>query len=272
MKSRWHGRYEAGDFCWVGLATSDPSAAQAFYTGLFGWTGETLSAGSAGVFTILRREGEDVALLYRQTAQARAAAAAPHWTSFVSVDDAQATAVRAAELGGAVTFREPFDILDAGRVAAIRDPTGGNLSLWQPDERIGATVVNVVGALCWTELTTSDVERAKSFFGELFGWSYESDAGGYTTIRSAGRRNGAIRQQEVSGRDVKPGWTPYFKVEKTEHAVVRAERLGGRRLAKTARSPLGRFAAIADPQHAAFAVVEGTTTVSHEHPVPELHS
>jgi predicted enzyme related to lactoylglutathione lyase len=49
-------RYETGDFCWVGLATSNPGAAQAFYTGLFGRTGETLAAGSAGMFTILHRE------------------------------------------------------------------------------------------------------------------------------------------------------------------------------------------------------------------------
>jgi uncharacterized protein len=259
VTSRRQRRYETGDFCWVGLATSDPGAAQAFYAGLFGWTGETLAAGRAGVFTILRLEGEDVAFLYRQTAQARAAAAPPHWTSFVSVDDAHATAVRAAELGGAVAFREPFEVLDAGRVAAIRDPTGGNLSLWQPGARIGATVVGEVGALCWTELATSDVERVKSFFGDLFGWTYETGAAGDTTIRCGGRPNGAIRQQRVAAPDAMPGWTPYFKVESTRDAVGRAEQLGGRGLATSATSPLGRFAVIEDPQRAAFAVVEATT-------------
>jgi predicted enzyme related to lactoylglutathione lyase len=116
-------RYEPGTFCWVGLATSDPAAATAFYTSLFGWEADELPAGEAGTFTILRQGGNDVAILYRQQPQARAAGAPPHWTSYISVEDADATAARASELGGAAVFRAPFDVLDAGRVAAIRDPT-----------------------------------------------------------------------------------------------------------------------------------------------------
>src|SRR6266545_1772383 len=116
-------RYEPGAFCWVGLATSDPAAAKTFYTRLFGWRVEDLSAGEAGAYTLLRRTGLDVAMLYRQAPEARAAGAPPHWTSYISVEDADATAARVEELGGAAVFRAPFDVLDAGRVAASRDPT-----------------------------------------------------------------------------------------------------------------------------------------------------
>jgi predicted enzyme related to lactoylglutathione lyase len=56
-------RYEPGTFCWVGLATSDPAAGRAFYTNLFDWQAEALSAGEAGTFTLLRRDGSDVAIL-----------------------------------------------------------------------------------------------------------------------------------------------------------------------------------------------------------------
>jgi uncharacterized protein len=125
MGERTH--YEPGTFCWVGLATSDPAAAEGFYTSLFGWEAEELSAGGAGTYTMLRRAAHDVAILYRQQPEARAAGAPPHWTSYISVEDADATAARAAELGGAAVFREPFDVLDAGRVAAIGDPTGATL-------------------------------------------------------------------------------------------------------------------------------------------------
>ena len=107
-------RYEPGTFCWVGLATSEPAAAEGFYASLFGWQAEELLAGAAVSFTMLR---QNVAILYRQTADARAAGAPPHWTSYISVEDADATAARAGELGGAAVFREPFDVLDAGRVA-----------------------------------------------------------------------------------------------------------------------------------------------------------
>jgi uncharacterized protein len=88
-------RYETGTFCWVGLATSDPVAAKTFYKNLFGWRAEDLAAGAAGAFTMLRQGGKDVAFLHRQTPEARAAGAPPHWTSYISVEDA-AVATRAA--------------------------------------------------------------------------------------------------------------------------------------------------------------------------------
>jgi predicted enzyme related to lactoylglutathione lyase len=251
--------YAPGTFCWAGLATSDPTAATAFYTGLFRWEREELSAGDAGTYTVLRNAAKDVAILYRQTAQARAVAAPPHWTSYISVQDAGATAARAGELGGAAAFREPFDVLDAGRVAAISDPTGAMVSLWQPRSRVGATLVNDVGALCWNELATTDVEQAESFFGELLGWQYETDDSGYVTIRTADGLNGAIREQTERERGTPPSWLPYFKVENADGALGQAAQLGGRELAPATETPRGRFAVIADPQGAAFAVFEGET-------------
>jgi uncharacterized protein len=254
MKTR--RRHRVGAFCWVGLATSDPAGAQGFYTQLFDWDREVLAAGETGKFTILRRAGEDVAILYRQTAEARAAAAPPHWTSYISVQDAEATAARAVELGGAKVFRAPFDVLDAGRIAAIRDPMGAILSLWQPRGRIGATVINELGALCWNELATTDVDRARSFFGELVGWTYDTDDAGYTTITNAGRPIGGIRQRAIDERDAPPAWLPHFGVESTEAVTRRAMELGARRASRISETALGRRAVIADPQGARFAVLE----------------
>jgi uncharacterized protein len=257
MGERTH--YEPGTFCWVGLATSDPAAAERFYTSLLGWEAKELSRGEAGTYTMLRRSAHDVAILYRQQPEARAAGAPPHWTSYISVVDADATAARAGELGGAAVFREPFDVLDAGRVAAISDPTGAIVSLWQPRSRIGATLVNDVGALCWNELVTTDVERAKAYFGALLGWQYETDESGYASIRNGGRLNGGIRAQTDQERGNPPNWLPYFTVQNADDAARDAERVGGRTIAPTTESLLGRIAVMTDPQGAAFAVLEGET-------------
>jgi uncharacterized protein len=178
-------RYDPGTFCWVGLATSDVAAARAFYASLFGWEAKDLQAQGAGAYTMLRSRAEDVAILYRQQPEARAAGAPPHWTSYISVEDADATAARADELGGAAVFRAPFDVLDAGRVAAIRDPTRAIASLWQPRSRIGATLVNDPGALCWNELTTTEVELAKRFRRRRGG---PRDAAGRATADADDRR------------------------------------------------------------------------------------
>jgi predicted enzyme related to lactoylglutathione lyase len=251
--------YEPGTFCWAGLATSDPAEAEGFYTRLLGWEAQALSAGPAGTYRLMRRGDRDVAIVYRQTAQARAAHAQPHWTSYISVTDADATATRAGELGGAAVFRHPFDVADAGRVAAIRDPTGAIVSLWQPRATPGAAVVNDVGALCWNELATTDVERARTFFSELLGWRYHTDDAGYTTITNAGHRNGAIRRLGDHERAIHPDWLAYFTVDNIERAARHAERLGGRRLGPTTRTANGRFALIADAQHAPLAIFEGAT-------------
>lgn len=254
-------RYEPGMFCWAGLATSDPHRATAFYTALFGWKPEELRGGQAGSYTLLRRDAEDAAILYRQTAEARSAGAPPHWTSYISVEDAAATAARAGELGGAAVFREPFDVLGAGRVVAVSDPLGAIVSLWQPRSRVGATVVKEIGALCWNELAAYDVERAKSFYRDLLGWEYQTDrsdytTSDYTTIKCAGRLNGGIRAQSRRAQRASPAWLPYFGVESTDTAASRAWQLGGRQLGSAWRIPLGRTALLADPQGAAFAVLE----------------
>ena len=70
----------------------------------------------------------------------------------MTVDDADATAARATELGG--TVGEVFDVFDAGRMVVITDPQGGVFALWQPDARIGAERVNDAGCLTMNELLT----------------------------------------------------------------------------------------------------------------------
>jgi uncharacterized protein len=265
--SRSGGRrgYEPGAFCWVGLASSDPAAAKAFYGSLFGWQSEDLAAGEFGTYTALRRDGAEVAILYRQTREARAARAAPHWTPFVAVENADAGAVRARELGGAV-LRGPFDFANAGRVAALRDPTGGILSLWQPRAHAGAELMDDVGALCWHELATSDVERAKSFYGELLGWQHEDDPDGGATITSAGRRIGMMRVPGDREGVMASSWIPYFGVESAQDTAHEGERNGGQILSPAARGPIGHTALLADPQRATFAILEQTATSSSSAP------
>ena len=78
----------------MGRATSDPARATAFYTGLFGWRSNELATGM-GVVTIFSLAGGDVAILYSQTPEARAANVAPQWTAFIAVPDALAAVTEA---------------------------------------------------------------------------------------------------------------------------------------------------------------------------------
>jgi uncharacterized protein len=249
------GHHLPGTFCWVGLASSDPTDAEAFYANVFGWQSEDLPAGDFGTYAALRCNGREVGILYRQTREARAAQAAPHWTAYVSVEDAGASALLMRELGGAV-LRDPLDLADAGRVAAVRDPFGAIFSLWQPRAHAGAEVVDDVGALSWHELVTPNVERAKSFYAALLGWEYEAGPSRLTTIRNAGSRIGTMR--EVSQREgaSASSWISYFGVASAHDAQQTAERNGGRTMTAAADGPIGRTALLADRQRATFAVLE----------------
>jgi uncharacterized protein len=251
--------HPAGAFSWVDLSTSDQAGAKRFYGGLFGWEFNDLPVGDGVVYAMCQLGGKSVCAISSQQEQERAQGIPPHWNSYVTVADVDASAARAGELGGNVLV-EPFDVLDAGRMAVVADPTGAVFSMWQPRSNIGAELVNVPGALTWNELATTDADRAKEFYGELFGWRLEEMEGGpmrYVMIQNGDRPNGGIRPLSEMEAGIPPNWLPYFAAASVDDTVAKAGEVGGRVLMPPVTVPAGRFAPIADPQGAVFAVFEG---------------
>jgi predicted enzyme related to lactoylglutathione lyase len=241
-----------GTFSWVDLTTSDGDAAKEFYGGLFGWEFEDNEIpGDGGVYTICKVGGKNVAAISPAGDQGP-----PHWNNYVTVASADETAAKAKELGGNV-IEEPFDVMEAGRMALFTDPTGAALCVWEPRESIGAGRVNDPGCLTWNELHTPDPARALEFYTALFGWSTEEmdTQGGpsYTVIKVGERTNGGVMDAQPGEP---PNWLPYFTVESRDGAVEQATGLGARELARLDMQQ-GLIAALADPQGAAFAVFEG---------------
>jgi predicted enzyme related to lactoylglutathione lyase len=244
--------YAPGTFCWADLGTTDAEAAKAFYTRVFGWEAVDTRVGDAGTYTMFRLDGRDVAALY-ELDEAQRASLTPHWSSYVLVEDVDALAARVRELGGEV-LAEPFDVVQAGRTAAVRDPTGATLYLWQPREQRGAGRVNDPGCMVWNELASPDPARARDFFVELLGWDVEPEESGYGVIRLNGAVNGGIRPPQ----DGEPThWLVYFTVASCDETVAAIREAGGTVIAGPMDTPVGRVAAVADPQGAAFALYEG---------------
>lgn len=255
-------RYEPGTFCWADLVTTDPAGAKAFYAGLFGWEVEDVPAGEAGTYTLMRLDGDEVCGLYEMDVRRREAGAPPHWLSHVRVEDADAVAARARELGGAVDG-EVFDVGEYGRFATVRDPSGAVLVAWQTGTNAGARRVNDPGCMTWNELNTREPERMAAFYAELFGWEMEAQRQNgtlvYVTIRNAGSANGGIMPMSDQHGDAPSFWLAYFTVSSCDDAVARVRELGGELLAGPMEPGAGRIAVLADPQGAAFAVFEGET-------------
>jgi uncharacterized protein len=245
-------RHAPGTFSWTDLGTTDAAAAKAFYGGLFGWDAEDVPAGEAP-YTMLRVDGRDVAALY-----GRGDVQHPAWLSYVTVDDADATARRAGELGGQV-LQDPFDVFDSGRMALLQDPTGAVFAVWQPRASIGATLVNDPGAMCLNQLNTSDPEEAQRFYGELFGWRVEptgTDEQDYWGLYNGEALNGGMTPLP-SGQDGPSHWLVYFTVLDADAAAARIGELSGEVLVGPLPIPAGRIVVARDPQGAVFALFEG---------------
>src|SRR4051794_12730375 len=156
--------YTAGVPCWVDTSQPDPQAAVAFYEGLFGWEMEDVMPPDApGRYFIGRIRGGSVAAV---GSQGEGAPPQPMWTTYISVDSADETATKVREAGGRV-IAEPFDVMDAGRMAVFADSEGAAFAVWQAARHIGAQVVNEHGTLNFNGLNTREPEAAKAFYGAV---------------------------------------------------------------------------------------------------------
>jgi predicted enzyme related to lactoylglutathione lyase len=248
--------YPVGTFSWVDLATSDVAAAKSFYTSILGWEYEDRGAGGGVVYTMCRLDGDVVAGMYEMQEDTRTRGVGPHWMSYVTVEDADGTAARAAELGGPVVD-DAFDVLDVGRMAVLRDPQGAVFAVWEPRTQIGAQRVNDVGCLVMNELSTPDEAAARSFYGGLFGWTIEGPAdaaGGPVMLLNDGRVNGAIFAAPDGSP---PHWRPCFTVESAGPALERVRALGGQRVLEPVDIGHGSLAMARDPQGALFSIFSG---------------
>ena len=129
-------RYIPGVPSWVDTSQADPEAVLPFYGGLFGWEFENvMPEGSAGQYFIGRIRGGDVAAVGSIPDGAPAMAM---WNTYVWVRDADETSAKARDAGGLVAM-EPFDVMDAGRMAVLSDPEGAAFCVWQAKSHNGAT-------------------------------------------------------------------------------------------------------------------------------------
>jgi predicted enzyme related to lactoylglutathione lyase len=242
----------AGAPCWAELGTSDVPKAGEFYSTLFGWTVTTDPRTEAGGYTIASLQRAPVAALSPLYAPGQPVA----WTVSFAVLDADATASRAAEQGGAVLMA-PTDIFDNGRFAVLRDPAGAMFTIWQPRTFHGFGVWDAPGAVCWVELATRDVPTASAFYQCLLGWSI-SDAD-YPHLSVGDRQFGGVQDMNVTGvpEDVPPHWLVYFKAQDAAATAQRAVELGAQLLAGPFHlQGTGYFATLRDPQGAVFALYE----------------
>jgi uncharacterized protein len=248
--------YAPGTPCWVDLATPDVDAGARFYGELLGWeVPELPNSAEMGGYRRAKKGGRDVAGMMPLMQEGQP----PAWSTYVAVEDADATARAVTDAGGSV-LAEPMDVMDLGRMAVFADPAGAVFGIWQPGTFGGAELVNEPGTLSWNELNTGDAEAAKRFYGSIFGWEFEDreteNADGYTICMLDGNRvAGMLAMADRVPSEVSPHWNTYFTVEDTEAAIEQVEAGGGAKVMGPMDVEVGRIAVVHDPWGAVFSVI-----------------
>jgi uncharacterized protein len=253
--------YKPGEFCWTDLQTTDAKAAIGFYTDLFGWKTEDMPMpGGGGPYTMARVGGKDVAGMAGMTPDMQAQHIPPHWNVYFSVANADASAKKAASLGGKIVA-PPFDIGDSGRMAVLEDPSGAAFCLWQANKHIGAGVKSEPGAPNWAELATRKVDACGSYYSRLFDWRPETMNMGtmnYTVFNVGTEGTGGMMEmmKDVPA-SVPSNWSVYFVVANCDQSAVKAKSLGAKEIVPPTDIPnTGRFAMYLDPQGAGFSILQ----------------
>ena len=244
-----------GAFCWVELGTTDQNAAKEFYGKLFGWSFVDMPMGPGEFYTTFKLKGRDAAAAYTLDPK-RHGGAPPHWVLYIASADADATAVRAGELGGSVKGG-PFDVMEFGRMAILSDPSGAMFCVWKGKSNPGIGIHNEPGAFSWGQLNTNETAKSETFYTALFGWTAKTGTGGgmtYTEWILGGKPIGGM-MAPPPGLQVPAHWLAYFAVVDCDATAALATSMGARTyVPPTSLEGAGRFAVLADPQGAVFAL------------------
>lgn len=114
-----------GAFSWSELLTTDVAAAKKFYSRLFGWTTEDMQMDGGFTYTVVKAEADGIGGIMSMPPQA--GEMPPHWGVYVTVNDVDATAKLAEELGAKILL-PPRDIPKVGRFCVLQDPQGAVIS------------------------------------------------------------------------------------------------------------------------------------------------
>ncbi|MEM1443277.1 MAG: VOC family protein, partial [Verrucomicrobiota bacterium] len=243
------------NFVWTDLSTFQVEAAVSFYRSVLGWD----VSGEAGYMNC-SAQGSPCAGIYEMPEFFQSIRMPSFWMTYISVEDAAATAARAAELGGKVELEEETP---RGRVALICDPAGAGFTCYEGKELSANRDSSIPGNWCWSELMVSDFNLVREFYEGIFGWKFRSAGQDrYSILTSSGEEIGAVQVAENEVKGDKEFWAVYFAGDDLERVSASILEAGGS-IEGIYEHEEGRQLLAYDSQGAAFFLLEKITGATH---------
>ena len=249
---------------WVDLATLDLKIAKKFYSDVLGWEYNEFKDENDGmVYTAAKKNGRDAAGLYNAMPGQPSA-----WNTYIKVSNIEEYCEKVKVAGGSIV-KEPFNAMDAGTMAVCQDDQGAYFNLWEdnPDAHDkGNPEYNKPGFYSWAEYAAKDVEKAKKFYGDVFGWKNQKfddpKPPEYFSFTIDGKDQpsdnfiGGTFEMTSGMPDMPPHWTAYFSVENYSDAKKAVEDNGGKVMMENKGTAAGDIMVVQDPTGAFVSLIQ----------------
>jgi uncharacterized protein len=243
-----------GKIVWHDLLTDDVNSVKSFYGGLFGWKFDN-SGDPEAVYTTILFNGNPIGGIVQLEKKDGEVEYASQWMEYISVDDVDKV-IEEAKKQNCKVYREPFDIMNRGRIAIFADIRGALIAVVNSSTGDPEDVEVEYNNWFWDELWTDDMNKSIEFYKSLFNYTTEEyktrSDNDYVILRTKEKRRAGVLK--IPFDDVKPNWLPYVAVKDVKEVENKAKEMGGDILVSS-EGIIGNDASIiADPSGAVFTI------------------
>ncbi len=248
--------HRPGKFVWADLFTTEPEAATKFYSGLFGWTANTITQ-DGKAYTVFSNGSRPVAgLAPRPPSNTKRAS---RWIGYIAVTDIAKTLKLVTSAGGQIRA-DARKFPNRGAQAIIADNEGSTIGLIESSSGDSADGEPIAGDWNWFQLYVKQPQVVSAFYRQVINYTMAPDTrterkNDFLLSSGGLARAGVAPLPDYD--DAKPGWLGIVHVADIDEALARTVKLGGEVLVKPRPAAYeSRFAIIADSTGGTIGLVQ----------------
>ena len=261
-----NAEHHVGKLVSAALVTPDLAASQRFYADLLGWTFHPVQSDGAR-YTEAWMNGHPVAALVHKDMPA-GAHRQPVWLGFMAVRDVDAAKTTALR-NGAKLLQEQRNLPGQAHEAVFADPQGAVFAVLASPLGDAPDMLAEPGAWIWSSLFTHDPDRSAAFYQTVFDYEVFSLSSAtpdqHLLLASDDYARASVNALPSKNPNAHAHWINYIRVNDATQMAAKVMALGGRVLLQPrADRQGGKIAIVADPQGAAFGLLEWPTNPTQE--------